>query len=442
MAAVLFAAYFALSVQRHRRMESTGYDLGLFEQAVRNYAHLRAPVADFKSPGYNLLGDHFHPVLVTIAPLYRLYPGPVTLLIVQAGLLAVSAVPVTRLAAESHGPRAGACIGLAYGLSWGIQQAVVFDFHEVAFAVPVVARVTELLVRRQAWAAARWALLLPLVKEDMALIVVAVGAHLYRTGDRKAGAVVTGVAVAAAALTVLVIIPAFNPDHSYNYFGVAQNGPENPFTRLFTPVGMKGNTLFALFAATLFLALRSPLALLTLPTLLARFWASNPFLWGTHFHYSAVLMPIVFIAALDGLDRLRRPGTGTLGRRIATAAPLAVLAAGTVPVALGAQPLGRLLRPSYAHVPPDVAEARRILAVIPDGADVAAANRLAPQLTARCRVLRLDPVFLARRPRWAAVALPGRAGPPPPREEVAVQGLAASGYRPVARGGGIMLYRR
>ncbi|MBT2212057.1 hypothetical protein [Actinomadura sp. NEAU-AAG7] len=32
----LLAAYSALSVNRHRQMRSTGYDIGIFEQSIRS----------------------------------------------------------------------------------------------------------------------------------------------------------------------------------------------------------------------------------------------------------------------------------------------------------------------------------------------------------------------------------------------------------------------
>jgi hypothetical protein len=106
---------------------------------VRGYAGLGAPLAPLKGPGVHLLGDHFHPILILLAPIYRLFPSPLTLLIVQAALLALSAVPMTRLAVARFGTRGGLAIGTAYGLSWSIQQAAGFDFHEICFAVPLLA---------------------------------------------------------------------------------------------------------------------------------------------------------------------------------------------------------------------------------------------------------------------------------------------------------------
>ena len=66
-----------------------------------------------------------------LAPLYRLFPSPITLLAVQAALIAASSIPITRLATRIVGRRAAVSAGLAYGMSWGLQSAVDFDFHEV-----------------------------------------------------------------------------------------------------------------------------------------------------------------------------------------------------------------------------------------------------------------------------------------------------------------------
>jgi len=54
-----------------------------------------------------------------------------------------------------------------------------------------------------------------------------------------------------------------------------------------------------------FIALRSPLAAVALPGLALRFLSTNSNFWGTHWHYSATLMPIVFVAAIDGLARIQ-----------------------------------------------------------------------------------------------------------------------------------------
>src|SRR5699024_9548716 len=116
-----FGAYLLLSLTRWWRAENPSWDLAIFEQAIRGYANLGAPIVDIKGPGYHQLGDHFSPLLALVAPVYRLFPGPVTLLVVQCVLVAVSVVPLTLVARRILGAWAGLGVGVAYAFSWGLQ---------------------------------------------------------------------------------------------------------------------------------------------------------------------------------------------------------------------------------------------------------------------------------------------------------------------------------
>ncbi|WP_051877367.1 DUF2079 domain-containing protein [Streptomyces natalensis] len=433
LAALFCAAYAALSVTKHLQLRSTGYDLGIFEQAVRAYAHLRAPVSELKGAGYNLLGDHFHPILATLAPLYRLFPTPLTLLTAQAALLALSVIPVTRLAIHTTTPRLGTAIGVAYGLSWGLQKAVAFDFHEIAFAVPLLAFSLESLALRRWRTAVAWALPLVLVKEDLPLTVTAIGLYILLCGRRRRlGGAVMACGVLSGLLIVLVVIPALNPDGHYAYLDSATEATGNPLTRLLLPPQKLG-TLLALLAPTAFLALRSPLVLLALPTLAWRFWSTNPAYWGLDYHYSAVLMPVVFLAFADALGRLNRPRLIT--RAVAVSVAASLLAAPFLPLRDVAGPAWR---PS-----PWAGPAREVMAAVPDGAEIGVVNYLAPQLTSRACVYRFPQVLdSGTKPEWLLISDPTRGGMPGLRGELPrLPELPSLGYHLVMERSGIQLYR-
>src|SRR5215471_17301686 len=208
IALATFAAYITLSVARYLRLNPGSWDLGIYTQYVRQLADLHAPVVAIRGPGFNLLGDHFQPIVALVAPFFRLFPTPVTLLVAQALLTAVSVVPVCRAARVRLGTGVSRVIGVAYGFSWGLQQMIIFDFHEIAFAVPLLACSLSALVRRRPRAAAAWALPLVFVKEDQGLTVAAIGlvmialaagAWLRRRRGRSAGPRVTAAGPAAAA---------------------------------------------------------------------------------------------------------------------------------------------------------------------------------------------------------------------------------------------------
>ncbi|MEU7582423.1 DUF2079 domain-containing protein [Streptomyces sp. NPDC041068] len=388
LAAALFVAYALVSVCRFRRMESRSWDLGIFEQAVRAYAHLQVPVADLKGPGANILGDHFSPVTALLAPAYRVFPSPVTLLVAQALLFAVSAIPVTRAATRLLGRACGLAVGVAYGLSWGIQRAVDFDFHEICFAVPLIAFSLEALLRQRWRAALLWALPLVLVKEDLGVTLAALAvvvAIRCRRQDPKALPYALGVAAfgaVAALVTLTLIIPAFNSVGSYDYWNKVGEGGAT--AGLFEGLDTKLRTLlWLLLPTTGLLALRSPLLLVALPTLGWRFLSGDDHYWGTDWHYSAVLMPVVALALVDAVDIARRsekPWLRTYADRLPACVAAAALALTTT------LPLAGLTESATYEKSRQVTARERLLDRVPDGATVEANIGPISRLTSRARV--------------------------------------------------------
>lgn len=389
----LFTVVYALlAITRHRRMLSAAFDLGVFEQAVRAYAEGRAPVVELKGPGYNLLGDHFHPVLALLAPLYRLAPGPTALLVAQSCLMALACLPLTRWACRRLGLPAGLLIVLAFGCSWGMVSAAAYDFHEIAFAVPLLAFVTEALAARRWRAAVLWALPLVLVKEDLGLTLGAVGGYLLWHGDRsavrRAGLALLVLGPAATVLETVVLLPLANPHGAFDYWNQipgAEGTPGlSPLFLVWPPV--KWLLLFMLAAPVAFVGLRSPLVLLCLPTLAWRFLGSNEHYWQPSSHYSAVLMPVLFGALVDRLGRLDRTGRPEWQSRGRARRRVLVWVAAFAAVCAVVYPLRDLALPGGWQPNAHVRTAHRLMAQVPDGATVAASNRLSPLLVSRATV--------------------------------------------------------
>ncbi|MGW2400537.1 DUF2079 domain-containing protein [Kitasatospora sp. NPDC001664] len=444
----LFAVVYALlSITRHRRMLSSAFDLGIFEQAVSAYAQGRAPLVELKGPGYNLLGDHFHPVLAALAPAYRLAPGPITLLLAQAVLMALACLPLTRWACRAAGRRAGLLIGLAFGSSWGMVSAVAFDFHEIAFAVPLLAFTVEALAARRWRAAVLWALPLVLVKEDLGLTVGAVGGYLLWRGDRRAvrrgGLALLVLGPAATVLETLVLLPMANTNGVFDYWnqvpGAEGSTGLSPFLLFWPPV--KWLLLFMLAAPVAFVAVRSPLVLLAAPTLGWRLLGANEHYWEPSYHYSAVLMPVLFGALVH---RLGQAGGWRRGR--ARRLVLGWVAAFAV-VGAVVYPLRDLVLPGGWTPNAHVRTAHRLLAQVPDGATVAASNRLSPLLVSRATVSlacqggpeAADP------PRWVVIDRTDPTVQSPCPEARTLERLAAyraAGYLTVAEEDGVIVLWR
>ena len=314
----LFLVYAADSLARYYRAAPGSYDLGIFVEVVRDYAHFHAPIVDILQPGFDLLGDHFHPIVAVLGPIFLLFPSPVTLLVAQALLFAVAAVPIVWLGRERIGTGSGYAIGAAYGLSFGIAQAVDFDFHEIAFAVPLLAFALWAMLTDHHKVFVVCCFLGLLCKEDVGLtFVLPLGIAAILRGNVKLGASVAAMGTAGSLTAIYWIIPHFNPQHVYSYWsknncvGSSTAGSHgDPVSCLWdsatASAGTKIELVFILLAFTAFVAPRSPLALLVVPNLALRFISTDSSFWGTAFHYNAELMPVLAIATIDAIERARR----------------------------------------------------------------------------------------------------------------------------------------
>ncbi|MFL6074673.1 MAG: DUF2079 domain-containing protein [Mycobacteriales bacterium] len=398
---VVFGALYSLySLLRHFHYQSGLFDLGIFDQVVRGYAHFHAPRTTIihldgpHDPGTLQLADHFSPLLAALAPLYWIHDDPTTLLVAQAALFALAIPPLWLFARRRLGTAPAYLVAVGFGLSWPLQAAVGYDVHEVALAVPVTAWALERATAGRHRQAAAISLLLLLVKEDMGLVVAALGLLLASWGSRRLGTALTAAGLAAVGVTTRVLIPAFggsaDRDWTYGHLGA------NPVQALWhlvahpadslhygaTP-GTKWVTLLWLFAPLLFLPLLSPITLLAVPLLLERMLSGNSSYWGTSFHYNAYLVAILFFAAVDGAARVR----GRLPDRARRPAPAVAMAAVAVVAAavLPHWPLWKLTDTAWWETGSSGHTTSVALSHVPPGVSVGVDRYLGTHLTARNR---------------------------------------------------------
>ena len=361
------------------------WDLGIFTELAQQYAHLHAPIVDIKGPGYNLLGDHFHPLLILTGPIFRIFPSGLTLLVLQAVLFAWSIVPITRYARKKLGALWGTLLGVAYALSWGLTEAIQAQFHEIAFAVPLLAFGIVFWLEGRNRAAFLTLGLLVFIKEDMGLTVAMFGVILLwiawgkrslldarstteashplpfplRTWKSLRATLNSRESTPALWLllwgifwflaAVVVILPLLNPHGGWDYtrnIGEVQDtapGLLGFFTSLFGP-GQKIVTVGLLVIALGVLGLRSPLWWLMVPTLAWRFAGNVEYYWGWEWHYSAILMPIAALSLIDGVVRMKEtPQLRTSWQRSITGIAVVISLAGSLSMVWDG-PLGTLTR--------------------------------------------------------------------------------------------------
>jgi len=412
------ACYLVTSFTVYGQYVGSGYDLGLFDQAVRAYSHFHAPITPLKSPDFNLLGDHFHPILALLAPGYWIWDNPGVLLIAQDLLVAASIPVVYRFTRRRAGFAFALVMAAAYGLSWPIQTMIDVQFHEVAVAVPLLALAIDALDRGDHKHLLLWSVPLLFVREDMGILVALMGVLVYVRAPRSTAstwwrarllrrpppvalALIVG-GIAAYELVTAILIPSLSASHHFSYWQFDAIGsnladalrgilihPWHAVHVFFTP-GEKVRTLLYLLAPLAFLPLGSPYVLIALPLLAERFFNSRPELWLTHFQYNALVWLVLVLASVDGAGRLglfRTTGPATAVRGLLAL----VLIGAEVALTFVVPTQFRSLLPNVARLmetrhEPSARSAQRAGELVPDGVCVQATDRVAPHLTRRDHV--------------------------------------------------------
>jgi uncharacterized membrane protein len=417
-----------------RRFLASTFDLVIFDQGIRGYAHLAAPVSiargvsDGQGAHFLLLADHWSPILAVLAPLQAIHDGPATLLVAQGVLFALAIPPLWAYTRRQLGPGAAYFVCVAYALSLPVMSAVVFDFHEVAFVPVLTAVMVERFDAGRRWHGVLAAAAMLLVKEDMGLLVAGFGGYLMLR--RRRADVWTGLAFVVGGLAdtwvaTHLLIPAFGGSATF-YWAYGQFGPTlgsaaanviiHPLhaLRVFVTPWVKARTMIGLLATFGFLPLASPMVIAVLPLLAERMLASGyPLWWQAKFQYDAFVVMMLCCAAVDGAARLQgvlargddppEPPAAPRGRRavltLVRRRPATVWAAAICAAALvyvPSSPFGSLLHPGFYGVNARMRAAAAAIAHVPAGVEVEASNNIGPRLSGRDTVLLLDGT-----PRWA-----------------------------------------
>jgi uncharacterized membrane protein len=194
LAVLLYAVYFSyLTIQRYHAFESRALDMGNLNQAIWNTAHGNWFRLTNQHPDItNRLSLHVEPILLLIAPLYRLVPRVETLLILQAVVVALGAIPLYALAVRQ---RLGAWLALAFGVAFllnpTVQAANWLEFHPVTL-VPtfLMAAFYFLIARRNGWFAL-FAVLAAACKEEIGLLVAMLGLYAWFAQGRRQFGLIT-----------------------------------------------------------------------------------------------------------------------------------------------------------------------------------------------------------------------------------------------------------
>ena len=119
-------------------LHSTGWDLGIYDQAAWQMSQGLSPVSTLH--GLHHMGNHGAWMFYAVAPLYRLAPSVHWLFLTQALGLILAAWPLWRLAAQAGlKTQARWLICWLYWLQPVVFNVNLFDFHPETWAMPLLA---------------------------------------------------------------------------------------------------------------------------------------------------------------------------------------------------------------------------------------------------------------------------------------------------------------
>ncbi|MBK8051436.1 MAG: DUF2079 domain-containing protein [Anaerolineales bacterium] len=413
--AVLVLLYLIVFTQlawnQHAGLRTHKADLGQIDQAIWNSSHGRLLQQTDNGFVATRLTDHVEPVLVLISPIYWLWNDLRALLLLQVLVVAIGAFPLYALTNRQFEklltPRQrnqvweleplqiwtrplAFALALAYLLAPQLQSAVLTEFHAAPLAAP--------LILWAFWAvdARRWmqfvvaALLLALVKEEMALLAAGLGAWAlwraawdafqaarnkkqetgYELRDTKhvtrnmliAGGAVLTLSLAWFYWATFVIVPAnaaplYGTAEStyFQRYGALGDSSADIFKSFFARPALVWQIitepprvayLIGLLVAFAWLPLLGvDVLLFALPVLLANLLSTYPAQYYGEFHYSAPIVPYFAVAAAYGVGRVWR----WLARLTARGSPsfqyLPAASAGVMTAAALAQNARTSLRP-------------------------------------------------------------------------------------------------
>jgi len=414
-ASILYTAFFSYAtIVHHRNVLSSSLDLGLEDNLVWNVLH-RAPL--FKSsplggPTASHLGFHVTWFSFIIAPLYALHPNAEALLFIQAFIFGFAALPLYLLGTRYVSRWLACGVAVSYLLYPGLHGSNLYDFHYLPLGNLFLWFAVYFAETRRWIITAVLALLALSVREDVSVGLACLGGLLLLTGRRPvAGAALLALGGAYFLVMKGIIMhhamgggDAFVhqyrlliPEEDGSFAGVVKTIISNPIYTLDTLLERQKLIYFLqIMLPFAFLPLRRPIGLWAVLagfvfTLLSTKYQPQIMI---SFQYTAYWSAQLFPVSLLNFRWINR--TAAVNGRRGLAFKWAWIAAFAVGTLTLSYQYGALLQTHTAwggfgpyHFGTDAqdlarrASVRKLLALIPANAKVAACENVVPQLSNR-----------------------------------------------------------
>lgn len=323
----IFSVYFIIyTLTRNAAYLTHGEDLGIMDQVLWTTLHgnfLHQTICNTLTDtncagvqGFVRFAIHFEPILVPLSLLYLVAPSPNTLLVLQVLVVASGAFPAFWLARlRLRNDFAAVAIAALYLLYPAQQNAIVSDFHAVAFtAAFLLFTLYFMYTRKTVWLFV-FAILSMACKEEIPLLIImfALWSMVFQRRWRSGGALLllSLIWIGLYLYVSHVFSPVGHPllESRYTYLGnsplqIAKNVLIHP--RSIIKDHVLEPTHFAYLRVLLnpagYLPLLAPWVLiLALPTLGLNLLSNYPNMYSGLFQYNAEIVPVLIFSTIEAI---------------------------------------------------------------------------------------------------------------------------------------------
>lgn len=288
------------------------WDFAFFAQAMWNLCHGSCHVSLFD---INFFANHANLIALVLVPFYKIFPHPVTLLILKLISFSIASYMLYLIAEEKLGPRSALFILCLYWLCPANIYGLVyeFDFENLA---PAFIMLTFYYYTKERWIPFLVSsFFLIIIKENMPLIIAAFGIHgLFTKSDKmRWGWIPTFLGGCSFYVLAFVFVPLMGGhglgQHPYggHYSDLNSNLLMHPWEAVQNIVTVKKIRWLQYLFGPLFLSLFScGILFLGFPIMLQHFLSNMSQEHTLRYGYMLTIMPFIFLAFTNTLGWIKK----------------------------------------------------------------------------------------------------------------------------------------
>jgi uncharacterized membrane protein len=411
---VFFALIFSsISLVNHYNFRTFGWDLGINNNAIFDYAHFRWNDCMIMQPSFtNVLSDHFSLYPILVSPFYWVF-GTWTMLIFQILAILFGGLGIHKYVLKLTKNETLSHLALIHFFTiWGIYSALSFDYHDNVVAAMFVPWFLYYFEQEKWKLSILFFILIIIAKENMALWATFIGfgsAWKYAFEKNRRKMLISFLFAFAAVIYFVLVIKVFIPalatpgrDYLHNSFNalgsnfgeVAINIIKHPlktFELLFInhsgdPAfnGIKTETYFAiLLSGGVALFIAPEFLIMLIPIIAQKVFNDIPIRWGISVHYSIEFAPILVLGLYTALYKIKKWQIPLASISLAVSVISCISFLDHRTSEYYNKENSQFYKKSHWVRDFNVGEAHRLLAKIPADAKVSAQSSLCPHLAFR-----------------------------------------------------------